>query len=207
MASIRPELVQAAVRIRNHSGSGWGTGFGYARPDEYNATNPRVHRAKDHEPWRLWFVTCAHVIDAIEASQAEISQHVYVELNEAATEGGITSIGSPIGHFWTRPRDWIARRSKFGSIAGPQGYSPDDAAVDVAVTTAPTHDEKWDDLDWWGFPPRVHLTKALMNADNPHDRPLSEGDEVFIVGFPVGFYKDEKNWPIVRQGVLAQIQP
>ena len=30
---------------------------------------------------------------------------------------------------------------------------------------------------------------------------------MFVVGFPVGFYKDVKNWPVVRQGVLAQIQP
>ena len=203
MASIRPEFVQAAVRIRNHSRDVWGTGFGYARPDDYNETNPKVHST--NERWRLWYVTCAHVIDAIEASQIGNQQRVYVEVNEELPQGGRTSIGYPIGHFWTRHRDWMARCSKLGPIAS-RAYELEDAAVDVAVTTAPTHYEKWNELEAWGFPPHTHMTKALMAADNLLDQPLSEGDEVFVVGFPTGFYEDLKNWPTVRQGVLAQIQ-
>ena len=98
----------------------------------------------------------------------------------------------------------MARCSKLGPIASRR-YELEDAAVDVAVTTAPTHYEKWDDLDWWGFSPRTHMAKALMTADKVLDQPLSEGDEVFVVGFPTGFYEDAKNWPTVRHGVLAQI--
>ena len=46
-----------------------------------------------------------------------------------------------------------------------------------------------------------------MNPKTSLSPPFSEGDEVFIVGFPCGFYEDVKNYPTVRQGVLAQIQP
>lgn len=204
MASIRSEFVQAAVRIRDHSSSVWGTGFAYARPDRYNATDPNTHTPDD--PWRLWYVTCAHVIDAIEASQAGSQQGAYVEVNEESSSGGRTSIGYPIGQYWTRHRGWVNRCSKLGPIAG-RPYESEDSAVDVAVTTAPTHYQKWNELDWWGFPPRTHMTKTLMTSDGPEKQPLSEGDEVFVVGFPSGFYEDVKNWAVVRHGVLAQIQP
>ena len=67
MASIRPEFVQSAVKIRNKADTVGGTGFAYARPDTYSESDPSV--PMPDEPWRLWYVTCAHVIDAIEASQ------------------------------------------------------------------------------------------------------------------------------------------
>ena len=204
MALIHPELVQAAVRIRNQSGDVWGTGFGYARPDDYDKTKPQVHSTD--ERWRLWYVTCAHVIDAIEASQFGNQQIAYIELNEEAPKGGITSVGYPVGHYWTRHREWTARCSQFGPI-GQRHYSLEDAAVDVAVTTAPTHYSKWHEIDVCGFPPRMHMTKALMTADSLVEQPLNEGDDLFIIGFPTGFYGDMKNWPTVRHGVLAQIQP
>ena len=206
MASIARELVQSAVRIRDSSGARWGTGFGYARPDAYNAANPGLHTATEDEPWRFWYVTCAHVIDAIETSCTATSPRAYVELNEEAPSQGLASLGYPIGHYWTRHREWTARCSRLGPIS-TRPYTPDDAAVDVAVTTAPMHYEGFRKLDWWGFPPRMHMTRAMLNAGGSLDRPLSEGDEVFVVGFPVGFYSDAQNWPVVRQGVLAQLQP
>ena len=204
MAGIRSELVRSAVKIRSQSGSVLGTGFGCARPDDYHNSDPSVHTTD--EQWRLWFVTCAHVIDAIEASELRGDQRVYIEVNEELPKGGTTSIGYPIGHFWTRHREWNARCSRLGPIAS-RAYELEDAAFDVAVTTAPTHYEKWNELDVWGFPPRTHMTKPMMTPGNCWDQPLGEGDEVFIVGFPTGFYEDVKNWPVVRQGVLAQVQP
>ena len=46
-----------------------------------------------------------------------------------------------------------------------------------------------------------------MSPQHPRDRPVSEGDAVFVLGFPVGYYADVRNWPVVRQGVVAQIEP
>lgn len=45
------------------------------------------------------------------------------------------------------------------------------------------HYERWNELDWWGLPPRMHRTKSMMTSDNLSDQPLSEGDETFIIGF------------------------
>ncbi len=39
----------------------------------------------------------------------------------------------------------------------------------------------------------MHMTKSMMTSDNLSDQPLSEGDETFIVGFPIGFYDKIKN--------------
>ena len=203
MASINPKLVQASVKVRAPDVNVHGTAFGYVRPDDYDSSNPTVHDASS--VWRLWYVTCAHVIDAIEASQDDVKPRALIDVNEDFEESGRTIFSYPIAQYWTRHREWVRRRSQLGPIK--RAYSPEDAAVDVAVTTAPTHYEKWNELDSWGFLPRTHMTKRLMNKGASQDRPLTEGDEVFIVGFPTGYYEDLKNWPVVRHGVVAQIQP
>lgn len=205
MARIPQALIGAAVRIRSPSGDAGGTGFGYARPDDYDASNPARH-SDDDQPWRLWYVTCAHVVDAIEEA-SKSNRRVHIELNETASRGGgVTTVKYPINHFWTRNRAWTNRCSQLGPI-GTRQYTLEDAAVDVAVTTAPTHFEHWSDLEWAAFPPRTHLTKALVAAQGKPDPMLSEGDDLFVLGFPVGFHEDAKNWPVVRRGTIAQIQP
>lgn len=206
MASIAPELIRAAVRIVDSASGVQGTGFGYARPDGYHASNPSAHTAESDEEWKLWFVTCAHVIDAIEARHVAGQSYVCVELNEVAAGGGRVGIDYP-GRSWTRHDGWVERCSRLGPISS-RAYTPEDAAVDVAVAMAPMPALRLRQLDWWGFAPKFHLTKPLMTAgDSPKDRPLQEGDGIFVLGFPVGYYEDAKNWPVVRQGVLAQIQP
>ena len=204
MALIAPELIRAAVRIVDSSGGGWGTGFGYARPDDYHSGNPCIHTAESDEQWRLWFVTCAHVVDGIEQNGPGGQARICVELNEVATGGGRVGIDYPASS-WTRHPGWIERCSRLGPLAARK-YTIEDAAVDVAI--APVQMDRVRPLDWWGFPPKVHMTKNLMKPSHqPQGRPLNEGDAVFILGFPVGFYADVKNWPVVRQGVVAQIQP
>ena len=205
MALINQAFVQSAVKVRSATGKVAGTGFGYARPDMYNSSNPALHTAEDDEPWRIWLVTCAHVIDDIEASGDKSPHRVHVEINEEGAEGRLSSIIYPIGHYWTRHKKWIERCSTLGPI-GKRRYTLEDAAVDVAVTTLPTKEERFRQLDWWGFPPKTHMTKTLLAPEDSMNQPLSEGDGVFVIGFPLGFHEDVKNWPIVRQGVLAQIQ-
>ena len=45
---------------------------------------------------------------------------------------------------------------------------------------------------------------------SPHEKMLngefSEGDEVFILGFPVGWRAGSQDYPIVRHGMVAQIK-
>ncbi len=42
--------------------------------------------------------------------------------------------------------------------------------------------------------------------DSMRDGSVSEGDEVFVLGFPLGLAGAERNYAIVRQGVIARIQ-
>ena len=200
MKPILPSAVRSVVRIKDESGSVCGTGFGYIRPDNYNKKNPGTHPITDGENWRLWYVTCAHVIDAIEVKNGT-SSYVSIEMNEESTEAGLKTLQYSVEQCWTRHREWKRRCHRWGPI-DQRDYTFKDAAVDVAVVSASTHYIHFDQLDWWAFGPKCHITKSLMQLNG-----LNEGDDVFIIGFPVGFYKGFKNWPVVRQGVVAQIQP
>lgn len=187
MASINPSLVRASMRINDKSGNVWGTGFCFVYPSDYSDI--------ENSEWESWYVTCAHVIDAIEENDTS----TYIEINKE--DQGRERFKYSIKHYWMRHKGWIDRCSHLGPIAD-RLYTSDDAVVDVAVArglTSGTY-EGFDKLDWWGFPPKVHLFKSDLMI-------LSEGDEVFVIGFPIGFEEDLKNWPVVRQGVLAQIQP
>ena len=207
MVRLSQPMIRATVRIRNHSGENWGTGFGYVRPDEYNTANPALHTSDDPRPWRFWYVTCAHVVDAIEANAVGDDRRIHLELNESvAGGGGVTTVHYPIDHFWTRHRVWTDRCQRLGPIASRQ-YTIEDAAVDVAVTTAPTQYKHWGALEWSAFPPWTHLTRTLLLAGGTSEKKLSEGDDLFLLGFPIGFYHDTRNWPTVRRGMVAQIQP
>jgi len=52
----------------------------------------------------------------------------------------------------------------------------------------------------------------IAKADNalPHERivngDFSEGDEVFILGFPLGWREASQDYPLVRHGMVAQIR-
>ena len=105
MGRLPSTLLRAPVRIRNRSEDAWGTGCGYARPDDYNAADPTVHSGDDAQPWRFWYVTCAHVVDAVEAGSAPEDQRTHVEINEESAAGGLTTVAYPTERFWTRHRE------------------------------------------------------------------------------------------------------
>ena len=50
------------------------------------------------------------------------------------------------------------------------------------------------------------LTVHLCLHTAPGNRECAR-DELLVLGFPVGFYEGVKNWPTVRHGLVAQIQP
>ena len=45
-----------------------------------------------------------------------------------------------------------------------------------------------------------------MSRSEAVDVRVSEGDEVFFAGFPIGWREGKRDYPVVRQGVLAQVQ-
>ena len=203
MVALTPTDLLTAFRIRNHSGLIWGTGFGLFRPDTYNSDAPHLHA--DLGEMRLWIVTCAHVVDAIEASQVGSQQLAHIEVNESSEKGGIVPFSSHIATSWTRHPEWVNRCTKLGPIS-QRSYTADDAAVDVAVNPFQVS-VRLMGVEGAGFIPAEHLTKVQLSQTDPQNAPILEGTEVFVIGFPAGYYTDVKNWPVVRTGVLAQIRP
>lgn len=88
------------------------------------------------------------------------------------------------------------------SIPTHDGYWTKHSEVDVTVT-----DTSWTPKQ----PKQIDYGKFRSGADSLTreecvKKGLYEGDEVFFVGFPTGWVPGQQDHPIVRSGVLAQIQ-
>ena len=202
MATIPLIDLQTTVKIRNQFDTAWGTGFVLLRPDTYDYDNPQIH--DEEAEMQVWIVTCAHVIDTIEASQIGSQQTAYIEANLIG--GGVVSMSDPIGSTWVRHEGWVQRCRQFGPIT-QRPYLAEDAAVDVAVRLVKAS-QPWTDVENAGFTPSEHFTKARIAKGELGNGQLPvEGTPCFIVGFSSGFYPGTKNWPVVRQCIVAQIQP
>ena len=169
MAERIPTGLVASTFMIDGSNSG-GTGFLVVRPDVYDYANPEDHDWGDSVgAWRVWYVTCAHVVDHI----AAIDDRITVRMNEKGSESGVTTIKIPDTH-WTRHPKW--KPLWHGTYQ--RAYSIEDAEYDVAVAIAPTHYEKWDELFQGAWPAHWQLTKGLIEQYR-----LYEGNEIFTVGF------------------------
>ena len=77
-----------------------------------------------------------------------------------------------------------------------------DSDVDVAVVGINSNKLKQDGIEFSWFQGDEHtftLAQARTNG-------ISEGDGVFVLGFPLGEAGDERNYAIVRQGIIARAQ-
>lgn len=74
--------------------------------------------------------------------------------------------------------------------------------VDVAVVRINIDRLKADGIGPLQF---INDTNAL-SIEQACDIGVSEGDGVFVLGFPMGLAGDERNYVIVRQGIIARIQ-
>ena len=148
------------------------TGFYYAYPGQ-------IETASEGQKYRLWLVTCAHVIEGARGLGHEAMQ---VRMNKLTGEG--------IEPFWV-------------SLCGSEGvgwsfHPSEDVAV---IPAAPEH------LKSKGVGLKYFMSEQSAISRNGAVRVgLSEGDEVFILGFPVGWRRGRQDYPVVRHGVLAQIQ-
>ena len=78
-------------------------------------------------------------------------------------------------------------------------FTHPDPKVDVAV--APFHPESTEEFrSWFLSNNHVYFRKELKKVG------FMEGDEVYTLGFPLGLTGDERNYVIVRQGVVARIR-
>ena len=80
-------------------------------------------------------------------------------------------------------------------------WTEDNGAYDIAIVPAPTDHENWKDAEPAYWPAHWHLSRARMKRSG-----IVEGDELYMVGFPLGWGCGERNEPLVRQGILSQCQ-
>lgn len=137
--------------------------------------------AKDDEAegFALWLVTCKHVIqNEINARHDE----VLVRFNKTSNAGKQT-FRIPL-HSGEAPAWTFHERA------------------DVAVIPA-----SWPDLESKGVQWETFAAgRNAISRESQFLAKLREGDEVYIAGFPIGWRTGRQDYPIVRHGVLAQIQ-
>lgn len=129
--------------------------------------------------YRLWLVTCKHVIESARYSGSE---DIMVRMNKS-THHGMQTFKIPLqkglGPEWTlHPR------------------------ADVAVIATSWSDLESKGVQWETFAARLNS----LSQEEAASAGTSEGDEVFILGFPIGWRRGRQDYPIVRHGVLAQVQ-
>lgn len=141
---------------------------------------PRSGHVSDQASgFRLWLVTCAHEIDDL---AKHCSHDMLVRMNKSVSADmqtfriSLLDDGSPD---WTRHPD-----------------------LDVAAIPTSWQDLEAKGVRWETFAAgRNALTRGGALALG-----LSEGDEVYMAGFPEGWRTGKQDYPIVRHGVLAQVQ-
>lgn len=86
-----------------------------------------------------------------------------------------------------------------------KGRGPDwteHSTADVAVIPMSPEDLESKELQWETFA----AGQNTLTREKAAEVGLSEGDEVFMIGFPIGWQSGRQDYPIVRHGVLAQVQ-
>lgn len=148
------------------------TGFLYAYP--IPGTTGKVHT-----DFRLWLVTCKHVLS--KARKANLDK-IMVRLNRLerrGTESFPIHLHQDGGSAWT-----------------------EHPTADVAVISVSPQALESKELQW-------ELFFAKLNAltrEQVAEAELSEGDGVFMLGFPTGWVPGKHDYPVARHGVLAQVQ-
>lgn len=126
--------------------------------------------------YRLALVTNRHVIQRTE--------FLFVRLNRSGASGS------------------DIYRLPASSSRGPHGWTthPDDDC-DVAVCLLDPTQLQDDGIEFYFF--RSDQQVTIDQARNLH---VSEGDGVFVLGFPLGMARGQRKHPIVRQGIVARIR-
>lgn len=77
-----------------------------------------------------------------------------------------------------------------------------DPDADVAVLNINPNRIKTDGIDFFFF----NADKHTVTIEQARTNQVSEGDGIFVLGFPLGEAGEERNYVIVRQGIIARIQ-
>ena len=130
----------------------------------------------------------------------ETQYHVFVVTNrhvfERASERGDAL------HFRFNRRDGGGTNVYSVGLDDPSWTVHPDPAVDVAVVSISPQRIDKDGIEYAFF---AGDTRS-WSLDDARNAEISEGDGVFVLGFPLGEAGHERNYVIVRQGIIARIQ-
>ena len=77
-----------------------------------------------------------------------------------------------------------------------------DPSIDVAVINVNPKRLEQDGIEFSWFP----SDKLTFTLEQARENEVSEGDGIFVLGFPLGIAGDERDYTIVRQGIIARSQ-
>lgn len=127
--------------------------------------------------WRVWLITNKHVLVGLKA--------IYVKFNSAV---------DPHSTDYTVPL--IARNGKARWVGHPN------ASTDVAAISVPVHLLQQEQRLFEFFRSDEHIADKKKLQDNQ----ITEGDRVFVLGFPMGLVAPSRQYVICRGGVIARIR-
>ena len=178
MALLHPVMLESTVVVETENGMG--TGFIILRKRQMLDSREEEKWMRKHRGippgWRLWFVTCAHVVEKEKGGIVRITR------NARNPDEGKTELLYP-KDLWHTAKGWNGERYEY----------------DVAVAPAPIKHKEWERAEIGCIPSSMHLNRQKM-ADNG----IENGDEVYVLGHPLGIGNQERNWPVVRQGIIAE---
>lgn len=133
--------------------------------------------AADKKQWRLWLITNKHVLEGL--------RFIYVKFNSAVDPNSV-DYGVPL----------VARNGRPYWIGHPT------PGIDVAAIAVPASLLHADKRLFNFFQSESHMaTKAELKASQ-----VTEGDRVFVLGFPMGLVAPDRQYVICRGGVVARIR-
>lgn len=150
---------------------------------EYSATGFLFGSPVEDNPgtYRLFLVTNRHVIDNIPNSITEIEARFNMPVGSGSK---------------TYP---LALKPTYDSY---DWFVHPDEKVDVAVKRLNANVLKEGGHRVWFFA----SDRSSLTREQVREWGVSEGDGVFALGFPLGIAGKERNYTIVRQGIIARIQ-
>ena len=128
--------------------------------------------------FRLWMVTCRHVVEQARVTPASMAVRFNFRSHERKTTFGLPNDCSAYPRWYFHPRS------------------------DVAVAPMNPDDLELGELQWQAFAEG----RNVIDKDRIAQWGILEGSEVLFVGFPVGWRDARRDYPIVRHGIIAQIQ-
>ena len=173
--------------------------FLYAYPKPWTA-------GENNSDFRLWLVTCKHVINSLTPKGKMMVRFNRLENSflRLAFDALLDPSVSPdkkvnISQHLTGPQ-----KQNFIILLEP-GNGPRwtlSETADVAVMPVLLKDLETKNLQWGCFSAR----RNAVTREGFSQFGLGEGDDVFMIGFPSGWRTGRYDWPIVRKGILSQVQ-